>query len=62
MNAIRAKIREDMAALKAGESLPYLIKSPKHRLSAYNSAKRLGIKVVIRESLQGDGHEVVRTK
>jgi hypothetical protein len=62
MNKHRIKLREDLAALKVLESLPYRIKSLNHRLSAYNSAKRLKITLRIREALDGDGLEVTRIR
>ena len=48
-NKHRKQIRDDMAILGVFQKLPYLLKSPKHRMSAYHSAKRLKIGIVIRE-------------
>ena len=62
-NKHRKQIRDDMAILGVFQKLPYLLKSPKHRMSAYHSAKRLKIGIVIRESLDGgDGFEVIRVR
>lgn len=56
------KLRDDLEKLRLGGSLAYRLTNVSQRMSAYNSASVLGIRLKIRPPAFGNGLEVTRIK